>query len=91
MPRQEFESEEEAEKKNEEEKTTISGIRRLARKGGVRWVSFSAYGETRNVSEKFLEEVLKDAISYCKQAKKKKITPLAMMYALKKQTGQLNV
>ncbi|CAG8570172.1 40705_t:CDS:2, partial [Gigaspora margarita] len=43
---------------------TKPDLRRLARRGGVKRISAGIYEEARNVLKMFLQEVLRDVISY---------------------------
>ena len=60
-------------------------IRRLARRGGVKRISGLIYEEIRGVVKIFLENVLRDAISYTEHAKRKTVTAMDIVYALKRQ------
>ena len=64
-------------------------IRRLARRGGVKRISGLVYDETRNVLRKFLHNLLRDAISYTDHAKRKTVTAMDVVYALKRQGKSL--
>merc|ERR1712224_449594 len=71
-------------------KDTIMGvtkpaIRRLARKGGVKRISSLIYDETRVVLRGFLENVIRDSVTYTEHAKRKTVTALDVVYALKRQ------
>jgi len=63
---------------------TRPAIRRLARRGGVKRISAGIYDETRTVLRRFLTEVLHDVCVYIDYKRKKTITPLEVIYALKK-------
>ena len=60
-------------------------IRRLARRGGVMRISGLIYEETRGVLKVFLENVIRDSITYTEHAKRKTVTAMDVVYALKKQ------
>ena len=60
-------------------------IRRLARRGGVVRLSNMVYDETRGVLKKFLEDVIKDAVIYTAYARRKTVTAMDVVYALKRQ------
>ena len=60
-------------------------IRRLARRGGVKHMSSLIYEETRHVLRVFLENVTRDAITYTEHAKRKTVTAIDVVYALKRQ------
>lgn len=64
---------------------TKPAIRRLARRGGVKRISAMIYEETRNVLKTFLEGVIRDAVTYTEHAKRKTVTSLDVVYALKRQ------
>ncbi|KAL8865432.1 MAG: hypothetical protein Q9198_009326 [Flavoplaca austrocitrina] len=80
---------------------TKPAIRRLARRGGVKRISASMYlfalpstsyhwrhliyEETRGVLKTFLESVIRDAVTYTEHAKRKTVTSLDVVYALKRQ------
>ena len=50
---------------------TKPAIRRLARRGGVKRISGLIYEETRGVLKVFLENVIRDAVTYTAHAKRK--------------------
>ncbi|VDO69955.1 unnamed protein product [Haemonchus placei] len=62
---------------------TKPAIRRLARRGGVKRISGLIYEETRGVLKVFLENVIRDAVTYCEHAKRKTVTAMDVVYALK--------
>jgi histone H4 len=64
---------------------TKPAIRRLARRGGVKRISALIYDETRGVLKSFLESVIRDAVTYTEHAKRKTVTSLDVVYALKRQ------
>ena len=71
-------------------KETIMGItkpaiRRLARRGGVKRIAGGIYNETRNVLSCFLQNIVNDSIIYTECAKRKTVTALDVVYALKRQ------
>ena len=63
---------------------TKPAIRRLARRGGVKRISSLVYDETRLVLRSFLQSVIKDSIAYTEHAKRKTVTALDVVYALKR-------
>ena len=63
---------------------TKPAIRRLARRGGVKRISGLVYEETRQTLKQFLEEVIKDAITYTEHARRKTCTAMDVVYALKR-------
>ena len=61
---------------------TKPAIRRLARRGGVKRISGLIYEETRGVLKVFIENVIRDAVTYINHAKRK--TAMDVVYALKR-------
>ena len=68
---------------------TKPAIRRLARRGGVKRISNLIYEETRNVLRSFLENVVRDAVTYTEHARRKTVTAMDVVYALKRQGRSL--
>merc|ERR1712227_776951 len=71
-------------------KETIEGItkpaiRRLARRGGVKRISHFIYEDTRHVLKSFLENVVRDSVTYTEHARRKTVTAMDVVYALKRQ------
>ncbi|AFP65416.1 histon H4 (nucleomorph) [Chroomonas mesostigmatica CCMP1168] len=64
---------------------TKPAIRRLARRGGVKRISGLVYEETRNVLKSFLESIIKDAVTYTEHARRKTVTAMDVVHALKRQ------
>ncbi|XP_037462135.1 histone H4-like [Triticum dicoccoides] len=64
---------------------TKPAIRRLARRGGVKRISGLIYEETRGVLKIFLENVIRDAVTYTEHARRKTVTAMDVAYALKRQ------
>ena len=64
---------------------TQPAIRRLARRGGVKRISGLIYEEARGVLKVFLENTLRDAVTYCEHARRKTVTAMDVVYALKRQ------
>ncbi|XP_043084141.1 uncharacterized protein zgc:163040 [Puntigrus tetrazona] len=69
---------------------TKPAIRRLARRGGVKRISGLIYEETRGVLKVFLENVIRDAVTYTEHAKRKTVTAMDVVYALKRQGRTLD-
>jgi len=63
---------------------TKPAIRRLARRGGVKRISSFIYDDTRQVLKSFLENVVRDSITYCEHARRKTVTAMDVVYALKR-------
>jgi len=64
---------------------TKPAIRRLARRGGVKRISGLIYEETRGILKVFLEHVIRDAVTYTEHARRKTVTAMDVVYALKRQ------
>lgn len=64
---------------------TKTAIRRLARRGGVKRISGLIYEETRGALKIFLENVISDAIKYAEYARRRTISIMDVLYALKRQ------
>jgi len=69
---------------------TKPAIRRLARRGGVKRISGLIYEETRGVLKLFLENLIRDSVTYCEHARRKTITAKDVVYALKRQGKTLH-
>lgn len=67
---------------------TKPAIRRLARRGGVKRISGLIYDEARGVLKVFLETVIRDGVAYAEHARRKTVTAIDIVYALKRQ-GQI--
>ena len=63
---------------------TKPAIRRLARRGGVKRINGLVYEETRGVLKVFLENVIRDAVAYTEHARRKTVTHMDVLYALKR-------
>ena len=63
---------------------TKPAIRRLARRGGVKRISGLVYEETREVLKEFLMMVIQDATAYTDHARRKTVTAMDIVYALKR-------
>jgi len=68
---------------------TKPAIRRLARRGGVKRISGLIYEEVRGVLRVFLENVIRDAVTYTDHARRKTVSALDVVYALKRQGRSL--
>ena len=64
---------------------TKPAIRRLARRGGIKRINYDIYEETRANLKGFLENVIRDAVTYTEYAKRKTVTAMDVVYALKRQ------
>ncbi|KFO33865.1 Histone H4 [Fukomys damarensis] len=63
--------------------TGVGGI--CISRGGVKRISGLIYEETRGVLKVFLENVIRDAVTYTEHAKRKTVTAMDVVYALKRQ------
>lgn len=68
---------------------TKPAIRRLARRGGVKRISNLMYEETRGILKIFLENALRDATTFTAHARRKTVTSLDVVHALKGQGRKL--
>lgn len=64
-------------------------ICRLARRGGVKRLSGLVYEETQTILKYFLENVIRDAVVYTSYGRRKTVTALDVLYALKLQGRSL--
>ena len=64
---------------------TKPAIRRPGRRGGIKRISGLIYEETRGVLKVFLENVIRDAVTYTEHARRKTVTAMDVVYALKRQ------
>ncbi|KAF8277440.1 putative histone H4 [Trypanosoma cruzi] len=63
---------------------TRGSIRRLARRGGVKRISGVIYDEVRGVIKSFVEGVVRDATAYTEYSRKKTVTAVDVVNALRK-------
>jgi histone H4 len=63
---------------------TNGSIRRLARRGGVKRISFATHESVRDYINDFLERVVRDSLTYAEHSKRMTITAMDVVYALKK-------
>ena len=64
---------------------TKPSVRRLCRRGGVKRIAGGIYEESRGVLKQFIDNVVKDALAYCEHARRKTVTAMDIIYALKRQ------
>jgi histone H4 len=64
---------------------TKPALRRLARRGGVKRIAGTIYEEVRTVVRLFLENILKDTVTYTEHAKRKTVSTMDVLHALKYQ------
>ncbi|KAJ7466251.1 histone Octamer, chromosomal Protein, alpha carbons only, partial [Mycena galericulata] len=63
---------------------TKPALRRLGRRGGVKRASHTTYDEMRGALKIFLGRVIHDAVLYTAHGYRTTVTPLVVMYALKR-------
>lgn len=68
---------------------TTPAVRRLARRGGVKRLSGLVYEETRGAAEVFLQKIIQDAVTYTQHARRKTVTSLDVVRALKRSNRTL--
>ena len=56
----------------------------MARRGGVKRISNNSYNEVREFADLMIVKVTKDSIVYAEAARRKTITAMDVVYALKK-------
>ncbi|KAF7845017.1 histone H4 [Senna tora] len=59
--------------------------RRLARRGSIKRISGLIYEETRGVLKIFLENVIRDVMTYTEHARRKTVTAMDVVYELERQ------
>ncbi|GLC73718.1 Histone H4 [Pleodorina starrii] len=64
---------------------TKPAIRRLARRGGVKRISGLIYEEVRTVLKTFLENIIRDSVTYTEHARRNTVHVMDVIYALKRQ------
>ena len=68
---------------------TKPAIRRLARRGGVKRISGVIYEETRCILREFLQNQIMSAATYSEHARRKTVTAMDVVYALKRNGRRL--
>lgn len=71
-------------KKKAIDRITKQEIRRLARRGGVKRLNGMIYDEVRLTLKEFLETTVKTAVLYMEHARRKTVTCMDVLYALKR-------
>jgi histone H4 len=64
---------------------TKPDIRRLARRGGTKRISGLIYEETKGTIKDFLKNVINDAVTYTEHVRRKTVSALDIVHALKRQ------
>jgi len=59
-------------------------IKRLARRGGVKRINGLIYDEIRCSLRGFLTNVIKDSVTYAEHSRRKTVTTMDIIYALKR-------
>uniref|UniRef100_A0A8D1QH33 Histone H4 n=1 Tax=Sus scrofa TaxID=9823 RepID=A0A8D1QH33_PIG len=70
---------------NEIQGVCKQAIRKVATRELVKTIKGLIYEETRGVLKVFLENVIRDAVTYTEHAKRKTVTAMDVVYALKRQ------
>lgn len=68
---------------------TKPALRRLARRGGVKRISNDVYDESRHVTQKFVDKVVKHAVTLAEHSKRKTVTTKDVLEALRLQNRTL--
>lgn len=68
---------------------TNSALKRLARRGGVKRISIYVYNEARIILREYLREMIKISVLYTEHSKKKTISSLDVIHALRKKGKKL--
>ena len=68
---------------------TKPAIQRLCRRGGVKRLSSLIYEETRGVLKVFLENVIRDSVTFTEHCRRKTVIATDVVYALKRQERDL--
>ena len=63
---------------------TKPAIRRLARRGGVKRISGIMHYEVQGVLKVFLEDIIRDAVTYAEHANRKTVTAMDIVHALRR-------
>jgi histone H4 len=63
---------------------TNGAIRRLARRGGVKRISYTTHHEVRNYIDELLEKLVRDSLTYAEHSRRLTISAMDVVYALKK-------
>jgi histone H4 len=63
---------------------TKPAIRRLARRGGVKRINGLIYEETRDSLKSFLDQIIKDMVTYVEHARRQTATVADVVHSLKK-------
>lgn len=60
-------------------------IRRMCRRGGIKRINSLIYEESRSIIKAFLENLIRDAQTYTEHSKRKTVSAIDVVYALKRQ------
>ena len=63
---------------------TKPAIRRLARRGGVKRISGLMYDDVRGVLKVFMQDIIRDALTYTEHSRRKTVTTMDILHALKR-------
>ncbi len=76
-------------KVNPRETVTMGAIRRLARRGGVKRISATSYAGVREFIDEFITKIVRDSNTFAEGARRKTITAIDVVYAVKRSGRQL--
>ena len=68
---------------------TKPALRRLARRGGIKRISGLFYEQARGIIKVFLDRIIRDAVTYTEHARRKTVTAMDVIYALKRHNRSL--
>lgn len=68
---------------------TKPAIRRLCRRGGIKRIDGLFYEETRGVLKWFIDNLVLDALAYTEHSRRKTVSVMDVLYALKRQNRTL--
>lgn len=70
--------------RNNIEGISKNDIKRLARRGGVKRINGLIYDEIRCSLRGFLTNIIKDSVTYAEHSRRKTVTTMDILYALKR-------
>jgi len=63
---------------------TKGSIKRMARRGGVKRISNLTYDEVRGQLKSFLQDVVRDSVTYMEHGKRRTVTPVDVVHGLRR-------
>ena len=70
-------------KRNQHPNISTAGLRRMARRGGVKRIGTHVYPEIRNIMREFIETTIQDALRFTQHGNRKTVMAADIIYALK--------